>query len=170
MGVLLYLIPFCLRHYLRFIHPRVVNSLVVWHSLWSSIFQGRLRFSRSFFVSTVMVIFLASHRTQWWQRWLVVVQALVYTRTAIDKDQMSRHSSLNGRFTGLDMSSTKNRTLILSKGYFFPGDTPLYKWRGCSSENFENTPKRYQNLVLWACTKFISTPKRYQFNNNKLYM
>ena len=33
----------------------------------------------------------------------------------------------------------------------------------------ENTPKRYQNLVLWACPKFISTPKRYQIiNNNKL--
>ena len=143
------------------------GGLVVWHSLWSSIFQGRLRFSRSFFVSTVMVIFLASHRTQWWQRWLVVVQALIYTRTAIDKDQMSRRSSLNGRFTGLDMSSTKNRTLILSKGYFFPGGHSPIKVTG---ENFENTPKRYQNLVLWACTKFISTPKRYQFNNNKLYM
>ena len=25
--------------------------------------------------------------------------------------------------------------------------------QGCSSENFENTPKRYQNLVLWACSK-----------------
>ena len=38
-------------------------------------------------------------------------------------------------------------------------------------ENFENTPKRHQNLVLWAYPKFISTPKRYQneFNNNKLY-
>ena len=24
-------------------------------------------------------------------------------------------------------------------------------WRGCLSGNFENTPKRYQNLVLWAC-------------------
>ena len=37
------------------------------------------------------------------------------------------------------------------------------------SENSENTPKRYENLVLWLCPKFISTPKRYQFNNNKLY-
>ena len=44
-------------------------------------------------------------------------------------------------------------------------------WRGCLLENFENTPKRHQNLVLWAYPKFISTPKRYQneFNNNKLY-
>ena len=25
------------------------------------------------------------------------------------------------------------------------------------SKKFENTPKRYQNLVLWACPKFIST-------------
>ena len=31
-----------------------------------------------------------------------------------------------------------------------------------------NNPKRYQNLVLWACPKFISTPKRYQFNNYNL--
>ena len=38
---------------------------------------------------------------------------------------------------------------------------------GCSYENFENTPKRYQSLVLWVCPKFISTSKRYQFNNNK---
>ena len=29
--------------------------------------------------------------------------------------------------------------------------------------------KRYQNFVIWACPKFISTSKRYQFNNNKLY-
>ena len=42
------------------------------------------------------------------------------------------------------------------------------KWRGCSSENFETNRKRYQNLVLWVCPKFISIPKRYQFNNNKL--
>ena len=27
----------------------------------------------------------------------------------------------------------------------------------CSSENFENTPKRYQNLVLEACPIFVST-------------
>ena len=39
----------------------------------------------------------------------------------------------------------------------------------CSSENFENSTKRYQNLALWACLKFISIPKRYQFNNNNLY-
>ena len=32
----------------------------------------------------------------------------------------------------------------------------------------ENTPKRYQNLVLWACPKFILTPKRFQINNNIL--
>ena len=44
---------------------------------------------------------------------------------------------------------------------------PPIKVTGHSLENFENTPKRYQNLVLWACSKFISTPKRYQFNNNK---
>ena len=42
----------------------------------------------------------------------------------------------------------------------------IIKVTGCSSENFENAPKRYQNLVLWACPKFISTPKRYKFNNN----
>jgi len=49
------------------------------------------------------------------------------------------------------------------------GGSPLWKWRGCSSENFDNSPNRYQNLVLWACPKFIFTPKRYLFNNNKLY-
>ena len=42
----------------------------------------------------------------------------------------------------------------------------IIKVTGCSSENFENAPKRYQDLVLWACPKFISTPKRYKFNNN----
>ena len=26
----------------------------------------------------------------------------------------------------------------------------------------------YQNLVSWACPKFIFTPKRYQFNNNNI--
>ena len=30
---------------------------------------------------------------------------------------------------------------------------------GVWGKNHEsNTPKRYQNLVLWACPKFISTP------------
>ena len=31
----------------------------------------------------------------------------------------------------------------------------------------ENTPKRYQNLVLCACPNFISILKGYQINNNK---
>ena len=35
------------------------------------------------------------------------------------------------------------------------------KVTGVLVRNFENTPERYQNLVLWACPKFISTPKRY---------
>ena len=46
---------------------------------------------------------------------------------------------------------------------FSGGGYSSIKVTGCSSENFENTPKRYQNFVLWACPKFISTPKRYQF-------
>ena len=51
-----------------------------------------------------------------------------------------------------------------------PGGFSSIKVTGvCSSQNFENTPRRYQNLVLWVCPKFISTPKRYQFNINKLY-
>ena len=37
------------------------------------------------------------------------------------------------------------------------------KVTGYLSENFENTSKRYQNLVLWECPKFISTPKRQFF-------
>ena len=51
-----------------------------------------------------------------------------------------------------------------------PGRYYFIKVMGvCSSQNFENTPRRYQNLVLWVCPKFISAPKRYQFNINKLY-
>ena len=44
-----------------------------------------------------------------------VVQPLVYTRTAIDKDQISRHNSLKERFTGLDMSSTKKSGRIIRR-------------------------------------------------------
>ena len=41
-----------------------------------------------------------------------------------------------------------------------PGGHSSIKVTGvCSSQNFENTPRRYQNLVLWV----------YQFNINKLY-
>ena len=29
--------------------------------------------------------------------------------------------------------------------------------------------EKYQNLLLWALPEFISIPKRYQFNYNKLY-
>ena len=39
----------------------------------------------------------------------------------------------------------RNVTQLPGGGY-----SPM-NWRGCLSENFENTPKRYQNLVLWAC-------------------
>ena len=42
------------------------------------------------------------------------------------------------------------------------GYSPI-KVTGYLSENFENTSKRYQNLVLWECPKFISTPKRQFF-------
>ena len=41
------------------------------------------------------------------------------------------------------------------------GDYPI-KVMGVLVGKFENTPKRYQNLVLWACPKFISTPKIHQ--------
>ena len=44
-----------------------------------------------------------------------------------------------------------------------------YKSDGGACRKFDNTPKRYQNLVLSACPKLISTPKRYQFINYKLY-
>ena len=30
------------------------------------------------------------------------------------------------------------------------GEVPYKKWRGCSMENFENTPKRYQNLFFYG--------------------
>ena len=44
-----------------------------------------------------------------------------------------------------------------------------YKNDGGACRKFDKTPKRYQNLVLWPCTKLISTSKRYQFINYKLY-
>ena len=50
-----------------------------------------------------------------------------------------------------------------------PWELLPYKWWWFSSEDFENTPKRYQSLVLWACPKFIFALKGYHFNNNKLY-
>ena len=49
----------------------------------------------------------------------------------------------------------------------WPGGYSAIIVTGVLVGNFENTPKGYQNLVLWACPKVISTPKRYQFNNNK---
>ena len=42
-----------------------------------------------------------------------------------------------------------------------------YKSDRSARRKFDNTPKRHQNLVLWACPKLISTPKRYQFINYK---
>ena len=40
---------------------------------------------------------------------------------------------------------------------------------GGARHKISRTPLRYQNLVLWACPKFISTPERYQFYNNKFW-
>ena len=50
-----------------------------------------------------------------------------------------------------------------------PGVLP-YKSDGGARRKISRTPiKGTSNLVFRACPKFISTPKRYQFNNNKLY-
>ena len=50
-----------------------------------------------------------------------------------------------------------------------PGVLP-YKSDGGARRKISRTPiKATSNLVFRACPKFISTPKRYQFNNNKLY-
>ena len=37
------------------------------------------------------------------------------------------------------------------------------KMTGCSSEIFENTPKRYQNVIFWAWLRILL------INNNNLY-
>ena len=68
----------------------------------------------------------------------------------------------------LEYSSKYTGEHLQLRGDFYatPGEYSPINVTGCSSENFENTPKRYQNLVLWACPKFISTLKWYQFNNN----
>ena len=34
---------------------------------------------------------------------------------------------------------------------------------------FRKHPEKVPESFLWACSKFISNPKRYQFNHNKLY-
>ena len=41
--------------------------------------------------------------------------------------------------------------------------TPIYKWRGCSSEILTRTPKRYQDPVLWAWLEMFSPLRGYQF-------
>ena len=58
----------------------------------------------------------------------------------------------------------------LSEGLNLGGVPPYKSDERARRKNFHNTPKRYRNLVLWTCSKFISTPKRYQFNNNKVYI
>ena len=35
-------------------------------------------------------------------------------------------------------------------------------------ENFERTPKSYEDRVLWTWLKMFTTPKSYQFCNDKL--
>ena len=56
------------------------------------------------------------------------------------------------------MASVRNISEIKEKNVFLISKIPLgkggyspIKVMGCPSENFENTSKRYQNLVLWAC-------------------
>ena len=60
----------------------------------------------------------------------------------------------------LILEQTLNLWKVLLPRYFARNVTQLppggggyspMNWRGCLSGNFENTPKRYQNLVLWAC-------------------
>ena len=60
----------------------------------------------------------------------------------------------------LILEQTLNLWKVLLPRYFARNVTQLPRggegyspmnWRGCLSGNFENTPKRYQNLVLWAC-------------------
>ena len=56
---------------------------------------------------------------------------------------------------------------VVGEGFYYRRDQGYYptKVTGCSSENFENTRKRYPNLVLWACPKLISTLRVNQLNN-----
>ena len=71
----------------------------------------------------------------------------------------------------LILEQTLNLWKVLLPRYFARNVTQLPRgggyspmnWRGCLSGNFENTPKRYQNLVLWAChlvTNSFSPPRR----------
>ena len=49
------------------------------------------------------------------------------------------------------------------------GVLPYKSVRVARRKIWRTPPKRYENLVLRVCPKFISTPtKRYQFNNNKI--
>ena len=60
-----------------------------------------------------------------------------------------------------------------TRAHLIPGDggwgVLSYDSDGGARRKISRTPEGYQNLVLWASPKFISTPKRYQINNNKLY-
>ena len=105
--------------------------------------------------------------------WLPVYWAVRFPPISAKRERARMQINIEKRMpwvmTSLLMSSPPHLQSASKNLHPGRGDTPLQKWRGCLSENFENTPKRYQNLVLRACPRFISTPKRYQFNNNKLY-
>ena len=86
--------------------------------------------------------------------------------------------SLFKGYVSLNLVSTLNEHLvpimkILWKIACFgsgsgPGGYPSHKsYRGARRKIREHQTKRYQNLVLWACPKFIAILKRYHFNNNK---
>ena len=88
--------------------------------------------------------------------------------------------SLFKGYVSLNLVSTPNEHLvpimkILGKIACFgsgsgPGGYSSHKsYRGAHRKIRERQTERYQNLVLWACPKFISTLKRYHFNNNKFY-
>ena len=81
---------------------------------------------------------------------------------------------------------TKNKKKVwvwppLTSSQFFPSERDLVIWTTDIDEQNaggggyspikvrEVLVRKLQNLVLWACPKFISTHKMYQFNDNKLY-
>ena len=70
-------------------------------------------------------------------------------------------------FTYGDYRTAVKRTLCCCR----PGKVFPYKAKvmGCSLEKFENTPERQQISCFMGVSQIHFHPKRYQFNNNKLY-
>ena len=138
--------------------PKVLNFRLVIHK------QRSLTFSSGHPVCSLHIKFSLFYQPCHVHSWATTLLERVWQRLRVGVACFGCGNELFFIYNHGHIFLTFRFTLERKKRLFDKQDSPgegggvlLYKSDGgCSSENFENTSKRYQNLVLWACANSFS--------------